>query len=105
MDLQSPFSKDQVDNLNSFQSSRIFHPYTCGNDGDFNHIMYEFRSLYGDRNYEEYIIEEKNKGVPFPEAQFTETKLIATEGGWICPVCDYKQNWAHDFSASKKWDI
>lgn len=21
--------------------------------------------------------------------------LIATKAGWICPHCDYKQNWAH----------
>lgn len=26
--------------------------------------------------------------------------LIATEGGWHCPFCDYRQNWAHDFMAS-----
>ena len=23
--------------------------------------------------------------------------LIATKDGWICPHCDYTQNWAHDF--------
>jgi len=23
--------------------------------------------------------------------------LIATEDGWICPSCDYKQNWANKF--------
>ena len=22
--------------------------------------------------------------------------LIATVRGWICPYCDYTQNWAHD---------
>jgi hypothetical protein len=21
--------------------------------------------------------------------------LIATEQGWVCPSCDYKQDWAH----------
>lgn len=104
MDIQTPFTKEQVENLNSFQSARIFRPYTCANDGDEIHIMFEFKSRYGDRDYSEYIRSEKDRGVPFPEASFTETKLIATSEGWICPVCDYKQNWAHDFSASKKWD-
>ena len=23
--------------------------------------------------------------------------LVATTGGWICPECDYTQDWAHDF--------
>ena len=23
--------------------------------------------------------------------------LVATEAGWICPDCDYTQNWAHGF--------
>lgn len=23
--------------------------------------------------------------------------LIPTQGGWICPSCDYEQNWAHSF--------
>lgn len=25
--------------------------------------------------------------------------LVATEKGWICPDCDYTQNWAHPFMA------
>ncbi len=25
--------------------------------------------------------------------------LIATEEGWVCPHCDYKQDWAHKFMA------
>ena len=23
--------------------------------------------------------------------------LVATEAGWVCPACDYTQNWAHSF--------
>jgi len=104
MDITKPFSREEVDNLNSFQSSGMFHPYTCQNDGDREHILYEFKSRHEDSDYEEFIKNEKMKGVDFPEVAFTETKLIATEGGWICPVCDYTQNWAHPFSASKRWD-
>ena len=25
--------------------------------------------------------------------------LTATVDGWICPTCDYTQDWAHDFMA------
>lgn len=27
--------------------------------------------------------------------------LLATNDGWICPTCDYKQDWAHGFSMKK----
>ena len=26
-----------------------------------------------------------------------EGALVATQEGWVCPYCDYKQDWAHDF--------
>lgn len=42
------------------------HPFTCGNRGDHPVIA-------GDR------------GV-----------LVPTTRGWICPICDYTQDWAHD---------
>jgi len=25
--------------------------------------------------------------------------LVAEPGGWRCPACDYRQDWAHDFMA------
>lgn len=43
------------------------HPFTCGNRD--NHP-----ELAGD------------KGI-----------LVPTVRGWICPFCDYRQDWAHDF--------
>lgn len=43
------------------------HPFTCGNRDDHPEIA-------GD------------KGV-----------LVPTTRGWICPICDYTQDWAHDF--------
>lgn len=42
------------------------HPFTCGNRGDHPTIA-------GD------------KGI-----------LVPTTRGWICPICDYTQDWAHD---------
>jgi hypothetical protein len=29
--------------------------------------------------------------------------LIATGPGWICPKCDYKQDWAHTWMANDSW--
>ena len=26
-----------------------------------------------------------------------EGVLVATNAGWVCPQCEYTQNWAHDF--------
>ncbi len=43
------------------------HPFTCGNRSDHPEIA-------GD------------KGI-----------LVPTTRGWICPICDYTQDWAHDF--------
>ncbi len=85
------YTKNQVDYFNSHQNNPMFHPYTCPNDGDNPHIKYEFGNRYPDKDYEEYLQDERNKGVNFPEMEFTQTKLQATEHGWYCPVCDYKQ--------------
>lgn len=61
--VKAPFTKEQVESLNAFQASGIFHPFTCANE-------------HGG-----------------------EKRLIATEAGWQCPSCDYKQDWAHSFMA------
>jgi hypothetical protein len=65
----STFSPDEVVRLNAYQTSRRFHPFTCPNRGDGAH-----RHFNG------------NLGA-----------LVATTRGWICPFCDYTQDWAHDF--------
>lgn len=82
---------EQVDAFNAHQMNEMFHPYTCLNDGDEKHILYEFAKKKTNLSYEDYIKGEKERGVPFPHMEFTETSLIATKDGWICPVCDYKQ--------------
>lgn len=61
------FTPDEVVKLNEAQTAGRFHPYTCANRGDGNH-----RSWNGDLG-----------------------ALVATTRGWICPFCDYTQNWAH----------
>jgi hypothetical protein len=61
------FTPDQVVTLMKHQLEGHMHPYTCGNRGSKRH-----REILGDR------------GV-----------LIPTTKGWICPFCDYTQDWAH----------
>ncbi len=29
--------------------------------------------------------------------------LVAQEQGWVCPSCDYTQDWAHNFMADPRW--
>lgn len=63
------FTADEVANLGKHQTGGQFHPFTCANRGDGNH-----RAAYGDLG-----------------------ALIPTVRGWICPFCDYTQDWAHGF--------
>ena len=64
-------SADQIARLNASQVDGRFHPFTCPNRGDGEH-----REFNGDRG-----------------------ALVATRRGWICPWCDYTQNWAYSFMA------
>lgn len=77
----APFSVKQVAALNKWQNLGYVHPFTCGGDrGDAAHKEYQFRN-----------------GGDFGQ-------LIATESGWICPVCGDTQNWAHGFMADEsRW--
>lgn len=68
----APFSAETIHRLNQRQVGvddivGMSHPFTCPSRGDGAH---------GD--------EGGDRGV-----------LVATEGGWICPHCDYTQDWAH----------
>lgn len=76
MTIKAPWSTEQVDALNKFQRNRLYHPFTCGsgNRGDYVHRKYAEK--HNDRD----------NGL-----------LIATHQGWVCPVCDYTQDWAHDW--------
>lgn len=31
--------------------------------------------------------------------------LVATNNGWVCPTCDYSQNWAHEFMGTNVQEI
>ncbi|EPX83918.1 DNA translocase FtsK [Salipiger mucosus] len=63
----SAFHPDAVVTLAESQTAGQFHPYTCANRNDGNH-----RHMLGDLG-----------------------ALVPTVRGWICPFCDYTQDWAH----------
>lgn len=71
------FTKEQVAALEEYQRGEgrwgkpfaRMHPFTCGNRGDGNHVA---------------------NAVDLGA-------LVPTVRGWICPFCDYRQDWAHDF--------
>lgn len=50
---------------------QLTHPFTCNNRSDHPIIA-------GDQGI-----------------------LVPTTRGWICPICDYTQDWAHDFMTTK----
>lgn len=71
-----PWSQVEVDALNAWQNCDMVHAYTCGgNRMDAAHRKYQ-----------------SEHGGDFGQ-------LVATTDGWMCPACDYRQNWAHGFSA------
>lgn len=69
----SVFTPEEVESLNDYQKSRAIHPFTCG----------------GNRTDEHHLDR--------------EGLLVATEDGWVCPYCNYRQNWAHDFMKNRQW--
>jgi hypothetical protein len=71
----APWSNDQVDKLNEFQTCGRMHPFTCGSGhrSDMRHSA---------------IADALNSDLG---------QLIATRQGWVCPACSYAQHWAHDF--------
>lgn len=68
--IRATFTPEQVEVLNRFQKSRRFHPFTCGSG----------------RRTDIYHLD--GEGI-----------LKATEAGWVCPWCDYTQDWAWKFMA------
>lgn len=72
-DLVAPFTDEQVQALNEFQTHLADgfagHPYTCINRGDGRH---------------------GNQGGDLGV-------LVETNEGWVCPHCDYRQYTAHPY--------
>lgn len=75
----APWSDAVVAALNRWQRDPHVHPFTCGNDrADADHVAFEAEHS------------ERDLGV-----------LVAHPDGWHCPVCDYRQDWAHTFMAEQ----
>jgi hypothetical protein len=80
--VDAPFLPEQVRSMNAYQASGHGHPFTCGRDrSDVAHRAHQ-REHGGDLG-----------------------QLLATEGGWVCPVpgCGYVQSWAWLFMADWSW--
>lgn len=76
--LCAPWTVEQVAALNRWQNTGHVHPFTCGNDRmDAAHVTYQ---------------------AGHPDQDFGQ--LVASIHGWFCPVCSYRQDWAHDFMAA-----
>mgnify|MGYP001241801252 CR=1 FL=1 len=71
--ITAPFTEAQVTRLNEWQKNKKVHPFTCGQCRDAD---------------PEFPLRDQHE-------------LVATEDGWICPTCDYTQDWAHDFMAKE----
>jgi hypothetical protein len=72
--IEPPWTPVQVSALNSWQRRGSVHPFTCGNRDAPGHEAYARQLGQGDHGI-----------------------LIAEKTGWRCPVCGYRQYWAHDF--------
>lgn len=76
MNAIAPWTPEQVENLNDYQTSGQFHAYTCARRNDGTHKQRRGEDL---------------------------GQLVATEDGWTCKDCDYTQDWAHAQAADGTW--
>jgi hypothetical protein len=72
--ITSPFTPPQVEALNRWQRTDWVHAFTCADRNTPAHHAYAKAHGQGDHGI-----------------------LTATRDGWVCPVCGYRQNWAHGF--------
>lgn len=75
----APWSTDEVASLNEYQLSGAFHPFTCGPCRDTLDVRED-------------------------DGSWNDRLLVATTAGWVCPTCDYTQDWAHTFMADGSWE-
>lgn len=85
MKITAPFTPAQVQTLNERQchvaGSMPIHPFSCPNRGDG--ITYDAVGVADDAAAT-HGTEGGDRGI-----------LIATEDGWVCPSCGYRQDWAY----------
>lgn len=66
--ITAPFTDDQVEALNKYQTGTSFHPFTCCSYDDCKRGSQDDQGI-----------------------------LIASNEGWVCPCGKWKQNWAWAF--------
>lgn len=71
---KAPWTPEEVTSLNGYQQSGVMHEFTCGSGGRCD------------------ASHDAQGGM-----------LVATKNGWICPYCDYAQNWCHEWMADGTW--
>ena len=91
MKITAPFTPAQVQVLNERQvhvdGSMPIHSFTCPNRGEG--ITYDAAGIADDWAAT-HGTEGGDRGI-----------LIATEAGWVCPHCGYRQDWAHAAMAER----
>lgn len=75
MKLYKPWTAAQVAALNAWQACDWVQPFFCA-------------SQDSDQTHERYRRQHQGRD---------ERTLVATETGWRCPTCGYRQNWAPDY--------
>lgn len=111
--ITAPWTVEQVLDLNHWQMSGRVHPYTCGQCRDALGTRYLLDETgmhlrpANDDEWEEATAEARaalEADDPMAKLMGMRDKftivdhvLVATVNGWICPTCDYTQNWAHAF--------
>jgi hypothetical protein len=70
----TPWTEEQCARLNEWQNCGWVHPFTC-------------KGQRSDRPHADYA-RAHNQDLG---------QLVATPQGWVCPVCGYRQSWAHVF--------
>jgi len=88
--ISPPWPKELVDKLNKQQRDGSVHPYTCG------HCRDKLGTWFLKQTDGTLIPEPKGydrSGDGWKKLVCLDRELVATENGWICPTCDYKQDW------------
>jgi hypothetical protein len=68
----SPWTPEEVLNLEAWQACTWVHPYTCGPCRDADPTDRDRLSMWR-----------------------SDHPLVPTVNGWRCPTCNYRQNWCY----------